>query len=183
MEDHVNSRFSAQDWERQGDAAQRNISPVSRASFVSGRGKEPHERMEERKQDHLETEVLQDHGLNMLTKESSNRWSRIATYQWIWELCALLVSLLSLVAIVLILRLREERPLPDWPVSITINALISIFATVMSATMSVPIAAGVSQAKWSWFQQYHALSDVEVYDQASRGPWGALKMLWNIRWR
>lgn len=95
----------------------------------------------------------------------------------------MLVSLLSMLAIVLVLRLHEGRPLPTWPFSITINSLVSVFATIMKATMLVPIAAGISQAKWHWFRQLHPLNDIEVYDQASRGPWGALKLLWNIRWR
>ena len=114
---------------------------------------------------------------------ATDRWSRHATDFWLWELCATVTSLLSLVAIVLILRLHEGRPLPAWPLSITINSLISIFSTIMRWTLLVPIAAGIGQAKWHWFQQYHTLGDVEVYDQASRGPMGALKMLWCIRWR
>ncbi len=95
----------------------------------------------------------------------------------------MLVSLLSMVAIVLVLRLHEGRPLPTWPFSITINSLVSVFTTIMKATMLVPIAAGISQMKWHWFQQHHVLNDIEVYDEASRGPWGGLKLLWSIRWR
>lgn len=92
-------------------------------------------------------------------------------------------SLICLVAIILILRLHDGRPLPEWPFSITINALVSVFATLMGATMLMPIAEGISQAKWHWFQDIHTLSDIELYDRASRGPYGALKMLWGIRWR
>ena len=46
-----------------------------------------------------------------------------------------------------------------------------------------PRTAGVSQAKWHLFRQVHALNGMKVYDQASRGPWGALRLLWNIRLR
>ncbi|KAL8846811.1 MAG: hypothetical protein Q9221_008119 [Calogaya cf. arnoldii] len=38
-------------------------------------------------------------------------------------------------------------------------------------------AEAISQSKWIWFyRQPQRLSDVELYDQASRGPWGALAM-------
>ncbi|KAL8938751.1 MAG: hypothetical protein Q9216_003723 [Gyalolechia sp. 2 TL-2023] len=40
------------------------------------------------------------------------------------------------------------------------------------------------KSKWIWFhRQPQWLSDVELYDQASRGLRGALSMLWHIRWR
>lgn len=186
MEGGVSPPFSVRDVEREGHRSHGSVSPLSRNSS-------------ERKQHHVETDMPQDHhamleqsGTDKLGKLSektskpgrrTERWSRFATDRWIWELCAMLMSLSSLVAIVLVLRLHDGRPLPDWPFSITINSLVSIFSTIMGFTLLVPIAEGISQAKWHWFQQYRALRDVEVYDQASRGPWGSLKMLWGIRWR
>ena len=102
---------------------------------------------------------------------------------WWMELSAILISILSFFCIVLVLRIHEGRSLPDWPLSITINSLVSVFSTIMGMTLLVPLTEGISQAKWHWFQNYHPLSDMEVYDHGSRGPWGALKMLWIVRWR
>lgn len=116
-------------------------------------------------------------------KRGIHHWSRLETDWWMKELGALLLSFSSLLCIVLILRIHEGRPLPDWPLSITINALVSIFSTIMSMILVVPLAEGISQAKWLWFRNYHQLSDMEVYDQGSRGPWGALGMLWVFRFR
>ena len=109
--------------------------------------------------------------------------TRLETDWWMKELSAMLISILSFLCIVLTLRIHEGRPLPDWPLSITINSLVSVFSTIMGMTLFVPLAEGISQAKWHWFQNYHPLSDMEVYDRGSRGPWGALKMLWIVRWR
>lgn len=151
-------------------------------------GDDQHERVKERQQQ-VKDGLLDHHHRKLPTKgfsalrRSLSRGRRFATDWWTWELCAILTSLISLAAIVLVLLLHEGRPLPDWPWSITINSLVSIFATIMSGTMLVPVAAGIGQAKWHWFQKDHALSDIEIYDQASRGPWGALKMVWQIRWR
>jgi len=176
--------------EQIGDSLQRSISPLSSTSSVSDGRDQHHQEREDDKQQQIETDLLQHHKSTVPTKESStrtvttaDRWTHFTTDRWIWEICAMLVSLLSMLAIVLVLRLHEGRPLPTWPFSITINSLVSVFATIMKATMLVPIAAGISQAKWHWFRQLHPLNDIEVYDQASRGPWGALKLLWNIRWR
>lgn len=113
----------------------------------------------------------------------THNWSRFETDWWMKELGALLLSFSSLLCIILILRIHEGRPLPDWPLSITINSLVSIFSTIMGMTLVVPLAECISQAKWLWFQHHHPLSDMEVYDRGSRGPWGALEMLWIFRFR
>ena len=85
--------------------------------------------------------------------------------------------------IILILYLHEGRPLPEWPLSITINSLVSVFSAIMSAAMLLTNAEIMSQGKWHWFTgERHPLKDMDVFDQASRGPWGAFKMLWSIRW-
>ena len=110
-------------------------------------------------------------------------WSRLEIDWWIKELSALLISLLSLLCIILTLRIYDGRPLPNWPLSITINSMVSIFSTIMGMTLLVPLTEGISQAKWLWFRNYHPLSDMEVYNRASQGPWGALEMLWIVRWR
>lgn len=54
----------------------------------------------------------------------------------------------------------------------------------MKTTILFCAAEIISQSKWIWFhRQPQWLSDVGLYDQASRGPSGALSMLWHIRWR
>lgn len=40
---------------------------------------------------------------------------------------------------------------------------------------------GIGQLKWQWFKTSHPLYDLQKYDEASRGPWGALKLLRSIR--
>lgn len=124
-------------------------------------------------------------GAKPVARKSRNSFGQACIRCWIWEILALLVSILALMMIVLILYLFQGRSLLDWPCPITINSLIAIFSTVMKAALSVPVAASVSQAKWDWFHQDEGqnLADMEIYDQASRGLWGAMRMLTEIRWR
>ena len=114
---------------------------------------------------------------------SKIEWSHLIEDLWLWDFLAISTSFISLLAIILTPRLHDGHPLPNWPFSITINSLVSVFAIVLSRAMLAPIAEGISQAKWHWFLKSHQLWDVEVFDKASRGPWGALKMLWCISWR
>lgn len=103
---------------------------------------------------------------------------------WLWELLALIICIASLLAIIVTVSIRHGRPPPIFPLGITINAVVAIYSTIMKTTMVYCAAEAVSQSKWIWFgQEARNLSDVELYDQASRGPWGALIMLWRVRWR
>ncbi len=88
-------------------------------------------------------------------------------------------------AIVLVLYLYEGNDLSDIPQAFTINTILATFSTTMTAALSVPLAQAISEAKWDWFQRGREkpLSDMNVYDKASRGPWGAVQMLGKIRWR
>jgi cobalamin biosynthesis Mg chelatase CobN len=62
--------------------------------------------------------------------------------RWLAELSAWITGLIALAAIIITIGLHNGRPLPDWPYSISVNALVSIFATILKAMMMVPIAEG-----------------------------------------
>lgn len=78
-----------------------------------------------------------------------------------------------LIAVVVMLRVYDGKPLSEWPYSITINALVAILVTLIKATMTVPLAEGLSQLKWSWFDKPARLQDLALIDAASRGTLGA----------
>lgn len=41
----------------------------------------------------------------------------------------------------------------------------------------------MGQLKWTWYFRYRPLDHLSKFDLASRGPWGALKLLWTLRGR
>lgn len=127
----------------------------------------------------------QPKGTKSNTKKPRTPFEIGSTNCWICETLALLVSFLALMMIFLILYLYQGRSLQDWPCAITINSMVAVCSTVMKTALLVPVGASVSQAKWDWFhrQEGQILADMGIYDQASRGPWGALRMLTKIRWR
>ena len=44
--------------------------------------------------------------------------------------------------------------------------------------MVLSVAAAIGQSKWLWFQDdSRILQDIELFDDASRGPLGSLRML------
>lgn len=99
---------------------------------------------------------------------------------WLEVICCFLY-ISALIAIVATIKAHEERPLPRWPYKLSINTLISVYMVILKATMLLVAAAGLDQLKWRWFEQERPLKDLLAYDNASRGPWGSLVLLWRLR--
>lgn len=100
---------------------------------------------------------------------------------WLWEVFGWLMSALALTALVTVLAVCDQKPSPRWQLGITLNAIISICATIAQTTMLVPITQCISQLKWCWFHRRRALSMMQLFDDASRGPWGAIRLLLSTR--
>jgi hypothetical protein len=82
-----------------------------------------------------------------------------------------------------VLLIYDGQALPQLPLSITLNTFIAFFSTISKAAFMLPIAEAISQCKWNWFRQDRPLSDFETFDEASRGFWGSVTLLFRVRWR
>ncbi|KAI1766633.1 hypothetical protein GGR53DRAFT_193355 [Hypoxylon sp. FL1150] len=101
---------------------------------------------------------------------------------WYPEVITILISWATVGAIMGVLARYNGAALPEWPYYITLNALIALLATIATACMSISLQSGLSQLKWIRFKESKApLSDMEAFDEASRGTWGALKLLATAR--
>ncbi|KAK8075524.1 hypothetical protein PG997_010187 [Apiospora hydei] len=75
------------------------------------------------------------------------------------------------------------KPLPQWPYRITINSLLSVYSTALKAAIGLVLSSGIAQLQWAWFTTQRSLYDVVRYDEATRGPWGSLRIIWAHRLR
>ncbi|KAK2015112.1 hypothetical protein LZ32DRAFT_646084 [Colletotrichum eremochloae] len=96
---------------------------------------------------------------------------------WWMEIFSSVLALGCIIVIVVILSIHQGKPLPSWPRLISINSLISIFTAVFKASLTLPVAEGLGQLKWNWFDRPHKLGDLVLFDNASRGPWGSLQLI------
>jgi Protein of unknown function (DUF3176) len=55
------------------------------------------------------------------------------------------VALAALAAIVITLSVYSDRPIPNWPHSITINSLIAVYAAILKAAILLPVAESPSE--------------------------------------
>jgi hypothetical protein len=105
---------------------------------------------------------------------------------WLWELFSWVMSALCIFTIAFILGYYDGRAIPDrWPLGITLNAYISVLSAIAKYALAVPVDEALGQLKWQFFARGppKPLLDLERFDDASRGPWGALALLIHTRGR
>ncbi|KAI0887799.1 uncharacterized protein GGS22DRAFT_89249 [Annulohypoxylon maeteangense] len=100
---------------------------------------------------------------------------------WWLEMASFFLVIVMIAALVGTIRPYQNQPLPQWPYSLSINTIVSFYSEVMRAAMIMVLGECLSQLKWSWFTKPRPLDHMEHYDNASRGPWGSVKLLWAIR--
>ncbi|KAL9110657.1 MAG: hypothetical protein Q9227_004834 [Pyrenula ochraceoflavens] len=113
---------------------------------------------------------------------SSGSFSRIFMAWW-QELTCILLAIAALIAMVVTLRTHEGKPLPEWPYSISVNSVIAFYIIILHACIFFAVTEGLSQMKFSWFQRPRSLKDLHYFDRGSRGPFGALQLLWTMKHR
>jgi hypothetical protein len=106
------------------------------------------------------------------------------TSSWIYEICAIVVSVAFMVAIVVVLNMRIDRKLrSSWTLPLAPNTVIALFSTLSKSAILLVITACISQLKWIYFgRRGHRVMDLQTFDDASRGPLGAISLIVRIRW-
>lgn len=117
---------------------------------------------------------------------------------WWFELASCVSMLLALAAIIITLAVFDGHPSPSWPYSITVNSLVAVFLVVLKTCLLFPLnegeslmdqrsnsdtiltlILGISQLKWLWYKKTpRPLAHLALFDDASRGPLGAFKLLY-----
>lgn len=107
-------------------------------------------------------------------------WWRSRRYLniWWWETICCIIALAALIAIVVTIRAHEHKPLPQWRYGLTVNAMIAAYTVILKAAAGLVLTEGISHLKWIAVARPQPLSTFVAHDNASRGPLGALKLLW-----
>jgi hypothetical protein len=102
--------------------------------------------------------------------------------RWLLELVSWLFSAVCMGAVVGVLIYLKDDSLSKWALAektgLTLNAYISILSKMAGAALILPVSEALGQLKWSWFLEHSKqMWDFEIFDNASRGPWGAMLLL------
>jgi hypothetical protein len=100
---------------------------------------------------------------------------------WVWEFFGAVGSAVALIGIVIILRVFDGKRQPSWD-GVSLNSVISWISTVAKMFILMPVTSGLGQLKWAWFVgRKRPLSDLQIFDSASRGISGSAKLLWKLK--
>jgi hypothetical protein len=118
------------------------------------------------------------------TRPSSPSRRASWTSCWIYEICAIVVSVVFMIAIVVVLKTRiHKKPRSSWTLPLAPNTIIALFSTLSKSAILLVITACISQLKWIYFGRTgHRVMDLQIIDAASRGPLGAIALIVRIRW-
>lgn len=103
---------------------------------------------------------------------------------WLYEVLFLFLTMVVGVCLIAILARYNRKPNPLWIGGITLNTVVSIGSTLFRIFLFVPVATCTSQLAWVWFsKRQRPLSDIIIFDRASRTLSGSVQMLFSDVWR
>ena len=125
----------------------------------------------------------QDPGEATSQASQSAAWTQCLK-DWSLELLCLILATSTLVLTATILFLLNNQPLSSWRLSISLNAVISALVVATKAALIYTTASCIGQLKWQHFQhsmRRRSLYDLITFDEASKGPLGAAKLVCRLR--
>lgn len=114
-------------------------------------------------------------------------WQRIkhawrAFYlSWWWEFTGMAFSLCAFTAALILLGTLQGKPLSSWAFPIAPNSLLSVFVTLSKTALLLVVSGCIGQLKWLFFHNgEHRMTDLQVFEEASRGPLGSLGFFFRL---
>lgn len=103
----------------------------------------------------------------------------------IYEVIALVSSIGCFAALVAVLGVSNGKQQSLWLFGhLTLNGLVALLSTLMRAAMMASVASALAQLKWNLFlspsidhPRSRRLEDFSIFDQASRGVWGSIRLM------
>ena len=100
--------------------------------------------------------------------------------RWLFEIVSCLISASCMAGVISIYFWLKGKPIAEAGILLT---AANVLGKVASAALIVPTSEALGQLKWNWFHNSKAMWDFEIFDKASRGPWGAVMLLFRTRGR
>jgi hypothetical protein len=102
--------------------------------------------------------------------------------KWLLEIISWIVSAICMGIIIGVLLGLKDKPLSKWSLArngISLNTFVATFSRIASAALLLPVSEAIGQLKWNWFFEGSSkkMWDFEIFDNASRGPWGSLQLM------
>ncbi|RAK74076.1 DUF3176 domain-containing protein [Aspergillus fijiensis CBS 313.89] len=111
-------------------------------------------------------------------------WGTLGSDSWIYESIAVCLSIACLIAIACILLIYNKQLTPHLPSGVKLNTVVSILASVAKSALIFAVGQCIGQLRWITLRKARKrLASVQLYDNASRGPWGSILILLEDKYR
>ncbi|KAJ4298082.1 hypothetical protein N0V90_005981 [Kalmusia sp. IMI 367209] len=125
-------------------------------------------------------------GFSSTHAKRNHRSSFSLSDSWICEIVCVFLGAVLILALYLVLRHYDGQTAPQFGTAfgaaLTLNTVAAIIVTGARTALLLPVAECVGQLKWIWFSKdYRQLSDMSIFDKASRGLSGGFGLLWRTR--
>jgi hypothetical protein len=97
--------------------------------------------------------------------------------RWSLEIISWVISVVCMIIVVTMLLYMKDKRIPGWPTTLT----LTVFFKIASAALLLPTSEAIGQLKWSWIKGDSRMWDFEIFDLASRGPWGSILLLFRTK--
>ncbi|RDW57738.1 hypothetical protein BP5796_12539 [Coleophoma crateriformis] len=106
----------------------------------------------------------------------------IISHNWTLEILSGIAAIVLFVGLISVLRMFDGQHQQDWRYThFTRNAVVGAFITIIRMLLLIVVTKSLSQNKWTWFSSPnrigHRFSELESFDDASRGFLGSIRLL------
>lgn len=104
---------------------------------------------------------------------------------WTWEILGIAASLASLIILIVLVSRISDTPLQNWTFYFQPSTVVSALGVVCQITLTCSTTVCLAQLKWIYYwhsKKARKLEDLQIFDDASRGAWGAVIFLMHM-WR
>ncbi|KAF2833822.1 hypothetical protein CC86DRAFT_279516, partial [Ophiobolus disseminans] len=109
---------------------------------------------------------------------STSLWTLLR--QWQWEFTTWFLGSCALASIVVLLVIFQDRSLKEWPSGISLATTIAALSQITQSALLYAVSSCIGQLKWDWLRKKRSASDLDRFEEASRGPKGSLLLLFTI---
>lgn len=93
-----------------------------------------------------------------------------------------------MLGLVILLKYFDGQEYEEWAFNITLNGVVAVISTVCHTALLVPVGGAISQAAWLYYlpekgKRTKDLEHIETFNDASRGAFGSLRLLWQVKGR
>ena len=109
--------------------------------------------------------------------KTGSLWATVRE-SWLREILTYCFSLICMIAVIAVLIFEDGKQLDQWAFPIGPNAMISFIITLAKSSFLLATTETISQLKWLHYDgRSNKLSDLKLFDEASRGPLGSIRLL------